>query len=65
MLGEVLEERERARRDAVAEVPWSPATVPHGRFPVIGCLTRLVLFVLVLIALAVSALFVLFGGVLY
>jgi len=66
VLVELLEEGKRTR-DTVEEVPWREpiATAPRRPFPILGCLTRLALLVLLLIAFAVGALFVLFGGVVY
>jgi hypothetical protein len=65
LLGRTLEEREHAR-DKAEEVPWrepTPAT-PRRLHPVAGCLVRLVLFVLFVIALGLVGLFVLMGGLL-
>ena len=52
------EARERSRRE-VEEEGWRGPTieVPRPRLPIAGCLVRLVFLVLVLIALAVGALF--------
>ena len=55
--------RTRTRRKA--EEVWTepPAERPSRGLPVMGCLFRLVLLIIVLIALVLGGLFVLLGGV--
>lgn len=53
----------RGRTRGSVEAPREPAAVgPRRSLPVVGCLVRLVLFVLLLIALGLGGLFVLLGG---
>jgi len=66
VLVDMLEEGKRTH-DTIDEVPRREpiAAAPRRPFPILGCLTRLALFVLLLIALAVGGLFFLFGGAIY
>jgi len=69
-LAEVLVDMlESGRRtgDTVEDLPWAEpiAAAPRKPFAIAGCLTRLVLLVLFLIALAVAGMVSLFGGVIY
>ena len=59
LLAGIAEERARDRAEEVRAEPTAEG--PRTLFPVIGCLVRLVLFVLVLIALVLGGLFLLFG----
>ena len=65
LLVHTLEERERARHEA-EEVLWREpaAAAPSRSLPVGGCLVRLVLFVLLLVALGLAGFFLLIGGLL-
>ena len=63
VLVDMLEEGERTR-PPVEEAPWRErmAAAPRTSFPFVGCLVRLLLFVLLIIALAIFGLFLLMGG---
>lgn len=58
-----MAERSRARREAGEEV-WthSPPEGPRARLPVVGCLVRLVLFIIFMIVLVFGGWFVLLTG---
>ena len=60
---DMLEEGKR-RRETFDEVPRREPVAPTSgsSFPVMGCLGRLLLFVLLLIALGIGALLTVFGG---
>ena len=55
---------ERTRGRYRTEEVWTelPAERPSRGLPIMGCLLRLVLFIIVLIALVLGGLFVLLGG---
>lgn len=64
LLLEMAEEGRRAREGAEEVPPWAPAgPPPRTSVPIVGCLVRLVLFVLVLVLLALAGLSLLLSGV--
>ena len=64
LLARISEEGDGIRY-RVEEAPRAEPTVeaPVGSFPVVGCLVRVVLFVLLLIALGIGGLFFMIGGI--
>jgi hypothetical protein len=66
VLVDMLEEGKRTRA-RVEDVPWREPIVeaPRPPFPVMGCLVRVVLFVLFLFLLFMAGLFSLIGGIVY
>jgi len=58
-----MAERTRARHKAEDVWTHPPAESPSRRIPVMGCLVRLVLLIIVVIALVLGGLFVLLSGV--
>jgi hypothetical protein len=58
-----IAERSSPRRSAAEEVEsHSPRERPRAGFPVVGCLFRLVLFIIILFLLVVGGLFFLLNG---